>query len=252
MANEFETNPVQGESSGQSANNTESLLAEVTRLRQDLAKSRDLNRDAKPLVQLAQALYSAPGGREIIAKLERREPLTVAETATAAAAAKDSGQVPNYLTAEQAVGIFRQELQQFQQADYETRKAEREIANMDDRAKKELDGYANIQGTPQWNAGLNTILQMIDSKAIEVPSEESDPIWWAIKRNHEMLTGLKPGEVKETPAEMTEAERRAGIAGQAGSRGGAPQTDSDLDKNPDMAWARQRGKSTVGKSFSNN
>src|SRR3990167_8525368 len=56
--------------------------AEATQLRQELAKVKGLNRQALPLVNLALALKQAPGGADIVARLERGEALTAKQEAT--------------------------------------------------------------------------------------------------------------------------------------------------------------------------
>jgi hypothetical protein len=254
MPNEQVTDPTLGAPSGDKSASPEHLLAEVTRLRQDLAKSRDLNREAQPLVQLAIALSQAPGGEEIIRKVKAGEPLTVAEEKKVAAVADSAtgGQTAG-LTAESIQKLVRAELQQYAQADWETRKAEREMSSLNEKASKELEGYEALtsgDNLERWNTALNTVLALMESKSLVPPVDEPDAIYWAIKHTHQNLTGLKPGEKRVTPAKKTEQERLGSIAGQAGSQGGAPEEDKS-DNSPEMRWAQARAQSTVGKSFAN-
>lgn len=242
--------PESGQASGEPTGSTDSLLAEVTRLRQDLARSRDMNLEAQPLVKLAQDLWKAPGGKEIIEKLRRGEPLTAAQAKQVTDQATGGGPTPSYMTPEAVQEVIRKELQQFAQADWETRKAEKEMAQLDARAAEELEGYENLRDKPEWNDQLGIVINMMEQKVLIPPADEPDPIYWAIKKTYQTLTGLKPGEKKKRPAKDTEQERRAAIAAQAGRQGGSPEDDSEPD-SPELAWAKSRGKSTVGKSFAN-
>lgn len=244
------TPPEPGQASGEPTGSTESLLAEITRLRQDLAKSRDLNREAQPLVQLAQTLWNAPGGKEIVERLRKGQPLTAAQAQQVQDTATGGGPVPSYMTPEAIQEVIRKELQQYAQSEWETRKAEKEMAQLDKRASEELEGYDNLKDQPEWNEQLGIVINMIEQRALIPPDDEPDPIYWAIKKTHQTLTGLKPGEKKVRPAKKTEAERRAAIAGQAGRQGGSPEDSSDEPDHPDLAWAKSRGSATIGKSFS--
>jgi len=122
---------------------------------------------------------------------------------------------------------------------------------LDARASEELEGYDNLRNQPEWNEQLGIVINMIEQKALFPPDDEPDPIYWAIKKTHQTLTGLVPGKKKERTAKNTETQRRGAIAGQVGNQGGRPEDSSDESDSPDLNWAKSRGSSTVGKSFAN-
>lgn len=259
--NAVPTAPTPGEPSGdQSGTSPKDLLAETTRLREKLAESRDLNRQAEPLVQLAQALYNTPGGKEIIQKLKEGKPLTATQQNAAAAANATSQAIADGVTpgGQSTVGIhpdevrkmMREEFRAFEEHQWNSRKAEREMEALEAKAEEELDGYGKLRNTKRWKQSLNTTLALMEQRTLDVPDEEDDALYWAVKHTYQTLTGMAPGEKKVTPAKKTESQRRAAIAGQQGKSGGAPEEPEEHANNPDLAWARSRGTGTLGKSFS--
>lgn len=248
-----------GSPSGNQGGSQDSILAENTRLKQELAQSRDMNRNAEPLVNLARTLWNAPGGKEIVEKLRRGESLTSGEVATATnaqgvAQAQATGHTPGGqstagMSKDEIRTLMREELQAFERSQWEGRKSEQHISKLHERAAKELEGYENIAGTPQWNQMLDTVLAAMEAETLAPPDDEPDPLYWAIKHTWSAVTGLKPGQKRERPAKTGEGERRGAIAAQTPTAGGSPDSDDEPD-SPDLKWARSRGTGTVGKSFS--
>ncbi len=245
------------------------LEEENRRLKQKLAQNENMLQQAKPLVELTRKLWNAPGGREIVEKLQKGEPLSAQQTAQVQQAqAPQQGQT---LTREDVKELMSEGFQQFEQQNWESRKAERAMADLHSRASKELgEGYDNIAGSQQWNQALNTVLNMmqpeldqegkvVSAAPIQVPEEEDDPYYYAVKYTYGYLTGSPPktekddkskADWKSRQAKSGEDKRRAAIAAQASKPAGAP-TDDDEPDSPDLDWARSRGSSTVGKSFAN-
>lgn len=243
--------PVIGEGADEppvDANQYKSLQAKARKLEDELRQSREIHRQAEPVIKLAQALWNAPGGREIIANLRAGKPLTEKQAARVEAVADAGGKATAGLTADEVRGIVQDSLTGFRQQSWEERKAEKEIEALHKRASKDLEGYEELAGTKQWNDALNTTLALIEQRSLIPPEEEDDPIYWAVKHTFKVLTGLGPGEKKEKPAGRNEQERRGAIAAQAGRPAGSPDTGKEPSTN--QAWASARGRSTVGKSFS--
>lgn len=200
--------------------------AESTRLRQELAKVRQLNRQATPLAQLGYALQNAPGGDAIIEKLVKGEPLTAKETKTVEKASEASG--GNGLSLEAIEEVLEKKLTNFERKQLERQRSEVAMQRLHERGKKELPGYEEIYQTPEWNRRLNTILRMAETEEGFVPDEEADPYWYVIQETYATLAKQNPNIGKVKPAKKTESERKGAISKTAGQSAGAPEEDSEL------------------------
>ena len=126
--------------------------AENTRLRQQLKRAQDLNREALPLAQLGVALQQANGGQAIIEKLQKGEDLTAAQEANLEKQAEAAG-----FSQEQIDELLGKAAQNFEQRLWESRKAERAMEKLHSWAKKEYPGYEETYESPQWNQRLGTV-----------------------------------------------------------------------------------------------
>ena len=216
--------------------------AEVTKLRQDLARAREDNQEALRHVELVNKIYqSVPGGKELIESIQRGETPDLSPKEAKEAAAFTG------LTKEE----LQAELTQFEQRQRATRQAEREMDGYHERAAKELAGYDDLVKSDKWNKALNLTIAYMQEGVLEPPADVKDPMYWAIQHTYSGLTGLKPGEKgkNETPAEPSEAERRGAVASQQTSSAGPPEDNNELKNHPDYNWATARNKRTVGRSF---
>lgn len=232
------------------------VIEENKRLRSKLANAEENSRRANAVVKVSQAIYAAPGGKEIFER---------------AKAAMDSGNELRFsekqeaklektaeavgLTAEQVQQIVAQGLEQHREQTSIHTKSERAMNDLHQRGIKELEGYEGMYQTEAFNRMISHTLDALSPKegadgqriepALPLPEGES-AYWYAIKHAHKMLTvGAK------TPAgsKTTEQNRRAAIAGQQTVPAGGPEENSEED-SPDMAWAKAPISTTIGKSFS--
>ena len=195
----------------------------ITKLQQQASKAERLNGEAMPWVQLGLALNNAPGGKGIIEKLQKGQPLTEAQQAkldTAQAASGNSG-----LSKDEVRSLFAEELPKamsiLEQRLYESDRAKRDMEKLNQKATKELVGFEDLQQTPEWNQALDLVLFGIEHRKIEVPPDE-DPYWFAFKKAHTMILGEKPEIGKKKPANKTESERKGAISRQTSHSAGAP------------------------------
>ena len=257
------TDPLSGVPSADAGTPANPLEEENRRLKQKLAQNENMLQQARPLVDLTQKLWNAPGGKDIIRRLQSNLPLTADQEATVAAAA------PAGVTEDKVREIVADGNRDLEHRIWETGKAERAMADLHARASKELgEGYDNIAGSQQWNQALGVVVNMMTPKrdpqtgeiveepAIKVPETEDDPYYYAVKYTYGYLTGAPP--TTETngdspkPNESSENRRRAAIAAQSSKPAGAPAGEQDEHAdNPDLQWARSRGSATIGKSFAN-
>lgn len=236
------------------------LRADNTRLRQRLAENEQLSVRAVPLVRIAQALFAAPGGKEIVEKLNKGEALTVAEKKQVQQTQQkvkevDPGEAP--LTRVEAQKLFQGLLDEAVGKMGETVAAERKAADnlaaLDVRGAKELEGFEHLKRDPQYQRQVNDIIEQIRDGTIEVPDEEKDLWWFAMKTAHTVLHAVRGKPVK---GKKTETERVA-EALKAGGSGPSSGTQTDRDDIPKelqetIGKIRQIGSRTIaGRSFGN-
>lgn len=218
-----------------------------TRLRQELAEQKELNRKAVPLVQVALALGKAdPTTYE---KLVKGEPLTAKQAATVDAAASAAG-----MTAEdfdkrldEKLGLLLQRMQ----AD---RQAETGMRELDAKAAKELEGYDKLKGTATWNGVLSSVMGAIENGTYPVPEGVEDPYYWAIEQTYAIVKSQNPELAKgKKPVAKAEAERAAEIL--AGGRKPSASSGADElsglpdDERREIEFIRSIGE-TQGEKFS--
>lgn len=223
------------------------------KLRKELAHSRDMNRESQKYVDFVNRMSTLPGGREIIDGLMKGEIQDLSNVSppkgskAEATAASGAG-----LTIEDYRRVVQEENAKSEERAYHARQAEKERDVVYARAKKELAGFEEIAGTPQWTESLNVVINLMQAKQLFPPDGE-DPMWFATQRTYQALTGLKPGEKgKNTKlVERTEEERQEVIAGQQTTSAGIPVDSQNeaLKNNKDYGWATARGKRSLGISF---
>lgn len=211
---------------------------ENLRLRQELKKAQDLNRQALPLAQIGVALQQAKGGREIIQKLERNEDLTVAEEKKVEKEAVAAGYSP-----EQIDELLGRAAQTFEERYWQSRKAERAMDELHQWAEKEYPGYRDLLKTEEWNDHVNLVLAKLEQRVQQgkqaAPDGWDDPYRYAVHETYNWVKAMNPKIGEKKPAKKTEGERRAAIGQTGVEAGGVPPEDSDeipeyarLDKQP--------------------
>jgi len=231
------------------------LRSENTRLRQSLADSEKLGTRAVPLVRIAQALINAPGGNEIVEKLEKGEPLTKAEERKVEKAAE----TPVTLAAvEELLDKKMQETSsRFGQTVAAERKAAESLKALDERAVKELEGYKDLKRDPQFNGWVSAVIEQLRQEqeapgtGIVLPPEEDDVWWFAVKTAHRISHALagKPKKGKGEAERVAEALTAGGAKSSSTGAGG-----SDIPEDMREEIERIRGYSNpliAGKSFGN-
>lgn len=257
MTEDQMTSPLGGPASADSDNvNPEGastdLQADNTRLRQELAKSKQVQNDVLPFVQFAVAVRDAPGGKAIIEKANKAraegKPLVLTdlqeEKVAAAAKATDTP------VSEEKLGeILNGAFTQFEQRLFEKDKATEAIQGIYARGKEELPGYENLYKTPEWRRRKAVILTMAQQDPSMVPDDESDPYWWIEKETYATLAAQNPDIGKVKPAKKTESERRGAIAGVSHKSAGAPEETED--GLPDYVKKLRDGTNRPGKTLAN-
>jgi hypothetical protein len=201
--------------------------AEATQLRQELAKVKGLNRQALPLVNLALALKQAPGGADIVARLERGEALTAKQEATVEKVADAKN-----VSVEDLQSMFLTLEQRL-----EAREAAKEdLKTMNARADKEMPGLTDVLKTSEGKRRLNVVIEMIRQEAISLPDDEPDPYWFAYKHVYGTLRSENPDIGKVKKVQKTEAERRGAIVKASPKGAGAPEEEEIPE---DLAFARR-------------
>ena len=234
------------------------LQAENTKLMQRNAEIEKYSERAVPYVRVAQALQAAPGGKEIIQKLEKGEPLTAAEEKKAEKVAKDAaaeGEVPLTMGAAKELfeGMVASATSKFGETVAAERNAEKSITALEAKATKELEGYQNLKNDPTFKGWVAATIEQIRAKQLEIPKGEDDLYYFATKTAYNIVHALqgKPSEAKG------EEERVAEVLAAGGSRP-SPATgqteSSDIPKGMEAQIERIRGYGTrahiAGKSFS--
>lgn len=233
------------------------LRADNTRLRQQIAENEKLSARAVPLVRLAQTLIGAEGGKEIVEKLERGEPLTAKETKQVAQAEKTAANEDDKpLTKKEAQALFGGMLEEavgrFGDTVAANQKASENIAELDKWAEKELEGYKHLKRDPQFHHLVRTVEEQVREQLLEVPEDED--VWRFITRTaHRMAHALH--NEKKKPAKRTEEERVA----DALNAGGGPSSTAHRGSEEDLPEQTKRtiesirkiGTGTIGRSFGN-
>lgn len=229
------------------------LQSENTKLRQNLAKTEELSSRAVPLVRIAQALINAPGGKEIVEKLERGESLTKKEAAQAAAATSVVADKP--LTKKEATELFEGMLEKavggFGQTVAAERKAADSMKELDDRATKELEGYQNAKQDPQFQGWVGSVLDQVKEGTMVLPKGEDNLWWFAVKTAHKVFHSLAPESTKKKGETDRVAEILAG-GGSKPSSTGSVKSDVPEELKAEIERIRGYGSRTLaGKSFAN-
>jgi len=241
--------PEGGTGAAGSQKGDEGWREQTTRLRQELAEQKELNRRAVPFVQTALALQEQD--QETYMKLVKGEKLTKAETKTVETTAAAAG-----ITMEQFEAKLDERLGAMYNQQSADRTAAANMAKLDSWASKELPGYDNIKGSPTWNGVLSSVIGTIENGTFQVPETEEDPYRFAVKQTYEIIKSQNPELAKGSKVvAKTEAERVAGIVAAGRKPSSSKQsTGSDLDGLPDdiretIEFTRGIG-TKVGKKFS--
>lgn len=236
------------------------LRSDNTKLRMQLAENEKISAKAVPLVRLAQSLLRADGGKEIVEKLEKGEPLTKKEEKVVQQAQQQEGTVggdaekPLTLTEAKELfgGMFREAVDQFGQTVAAERKAAENVAHLDEWAEKELEGYKFLKHDPQFQHLVETVRVQISENLLEVPKEEEDVWRFIVKTAHRMAAALhnEGGKKKAGKDEKTRVAE-ALKAGGAGPSSATQTGESDLPKElqEKLDSIRRIGTGTIGRSF---
>lgn len=221
-----------------------------TRLRQELAEQKDLNRKAVPYVQVAIELQKQD--QDTYLKLSKGEALTQAEVKKVEVAAASAG-----LTREEFDSLLDQKLGQMSQRMVADRQAETNMTALDKRATEELDGYAGMKGTPMWNGVLSSVMGCIENGTYQVPETETDPYYWAIKETHAQIKARHPELAKGTKVVgKTAADRAADILVGGRKPSASTSTNDDLsglsdEDRKEVEWIRSlKSGPAAGEKFS--
>lgn len=230
------------------------LIEENKKLKSQRANDAEEMRRAKQVVDVTRAIFNAPGGKAIIEKA--RESITKGEALDfTPAQEKKLEQVAatTGVTIDEVRTVFKEGLAEHEQSRFLTSKADKAISKLQERGKKELAGFDKIYETEAFDRMMSQVLHLMQPSkdeqgrqydpALPVPEDEKDPYWFAMKHAHSMLTAsAKPPPGDKKP------DRLAAIKAQQTTLAGGPAESTDSD-SPDLAWAKQRDSSVVGKSF---
>ena len=228
------------------------LRADNTRLRQDLARVQKAATAALPLAQIADKLIRAPGGKEIVGKLERGEALTATEAkkvegvvATEAPLTKAEIQATVKELLKEAVGEIGETVAS-------ERRAAKSIEELEAKGLKELEGFEHMKQDPQFQRFTNEVLEQIKDGTIELPKEEKDVWWFAVKTAHKLMQAMHGAPKKG----KTETERVAEVIAAGGTRPSSATARAGEEIPEELKERiekiRQIGtRSISGKSFSN-
>lgn len=233
----------------------EQLIEENKKLRSQRANDAEEMRRANQVVKLTRAIFNAPGGKEIIERAREAEAkgetpdFTPTQEKKIEKVAEAKGVTPDEVRA-----IIKEGLAEHEQSRFLTTKAEKAISKLQERGNKELAGFDKIYETESFDRMMSQVLQLMQpttdeqgrqyAAALPTPEDEKDPYWFAMKHAHAMLTA----SAKPPPGDKT-SDRLAAIKAQQTAPAGGP-TESNPDSS-DLAWAKQRDSSIVGKSFAN-
>ena len=209
--------------------------AENTRLRQELARTKDTLRQVHPLAELGHAIKQAPGGAEIIRRLEKGEPLTAKQEQVVQRAAETTSDTTGW-SEEKLAAMLKADREALREELRAERRAEEDMRELDAKAAKELPGYEELRKTPGWKKRLSVVLNLIGNEAIAVPDDEPNPYYFAIKEAYETILANNPelGKIKKVP--KSESERRGAIVKASPKSSGAPEEEEIPEE---LAFARR-------------
>lgn len=219
-----------------------------TRLRQELAEQKELNRQAVPLVQVALALQTQD--KNVYMKLMKGESLTKKQEAVVEEAAKTVG-----VTEEGLAKMLDERFATLAQRSAADSQARDAMVELDKWATVELPGYENLKGTPTWNGTLSAVLGSIENGTMVVPASVKDPYRWAVEETYHIISARNPDVAKGPKKVAQSPEDRAAQILAAGRRPSASKGEDDdlaglTDKEKEEI-ENMRGVGTgVGKRFS--
>jgi len=238
-----ETSPAETEPNGADPD----WRAEATKLKQELAKAKDINRQVQPYAQLGWALQNAKGSAKIIEKLSKGEELTDAQIA----AVEKSG-VAEGLTKAEVVALLEENrkltAQEVGQRIWTAQNAQKVTERMHQRLAKDLPGYENIYDTPEFSRRWNLVHQQINDGHLEIPAD-IEPFDFIARHVYDWIAFDNPEIGKLKPAKKSEGERKGQLLRTSPKSEAAPE-----EGNRELAEAiRERvppgGKSKVGLSL---
>ena len=218
-----------------------------TRLRQELAEQKELNRRAVPLVQVALQLQEQDA--DVYTKLLKGEKLTKPQAAAVEEAAEAAGVTPEVLGR-----MLDERFQQLTQQQSADRQAADAMVELDTWATEKLPGYENLRGTPTWNGTLSAVLGSIENGTMTVPPDVKDPYKWAVEETYHIISARNPDVVKGPKKVAQTGDDRAAAILAAGRKPSASQGGDELDgltdaEKREIEFIRGIG-SGVGKRFS--
>lgn len=223
---------------------TEKLRSDNARLKRDLAATRGQVQRALPYVDTYLKLSKAPGGGDILERLQKGEPLTARQEARVEGAAAAAG-----LTTEQ----FEQRLARFGEDLVErletSGRAKDEIRGHVARAERELEGFADARKSDKWATTFETVQALVASEGVEVPVDQ-DRNWWAIRHTYDIVTVTDPKLRSKRENASKDATTKTVAAKVAGSR--TPSVTSPSkggEEHPEAAFWRGLQKPSIGRSY---
>jgi hypothetical protein len=221
------------------------LRADNTRLRQEVAKNESLNTRALPLVRLGKALLEAEGGQEIVDKLNKGEPLTSKEEKTVQQAQDKVDPNVTPLSKGEATemfkGLLEEAVEKMGQTVAAERKAADNLAELEARGEKELEGFVHLKKDPQYQRQVNDIIDQIRDGTIEVPKEHDNVWWFAMDTAHKVIHALRGTPVKVTKGEKERVAEVIAAGGAGPSSSNTPSKESDIPEGMEDVIGKIRG-----------
>ena len=233
------------------------LKKENARLATKVTELQELNRKALSWVKVVKQLKESDEGQEILAKLQKGEPLTKEEKKEVVEEGVVTKKELRELLAAERKEIVR-ETSEAQSVNVEAREARKVL---EDWASEKFDGYKEIRGSSGWARRFNlvaeNILTGVDEGTLTVPEEYGGDPWkwataetysWVLSQNPELGKGLKK---KSKP---TEEELKAQKLQQSTkSSSSSPSTLNEIPEEDRKEVERIRrigGSRIVGQRFS--
>ncbi len=234
------------------------LRADNTRLRQEAAANENLNTRALPLVRLGKALLEAKGGQEIVEKLNKGEPLTLVEE-KAVQQAQDkvdptAAPLSKGEASEMFQGLLDEAVAKMGQTVAAERKAADNLAELEAKGEKELEGFVHLKKDPQYQRQVNDILEQIKDGTLEVPKEHDNVWWFAMDTAYKVIHAMRGKPVKATKGEKERVAEVIAAGGAGPSSTTTPSKESDIPEGMEDVIGKIRGygnRTIAGDSFGN-
>ena len=218
-----------------------------TRRAQEAAFLKGRLQELDPYARLGVAISQDPKLMSYVEKVMRGEEPTAGEGKAVSQAAGKAGISPD-----QFIDAIVDAVDQRVSARMGSQAAaERRFAQIETKARKELEHYEVLQRNPAFVGYVKAMNVAIDNGSLEVPSGE-DPNYFAIKEAHDLMIAKNPDYIKAVhnagveKGKKSVADKIAGAGPNGTSRGSVPdnQSSAKLDEgdkdrlNMVQAWLR--------------